>query len=181
MTREIGLKAIFWTILICCCCPLVSAPLALVTGIAYGIIIGNPWGKTTSTWSKWLLQASVVGLGFGMNMPTLVKTGKDALLYTAISISLTMAMGYLLGRFFNTSRRTSTLISFGTAICGGSGILRWGCLGHRHDSQTDSGIVDYAFRFICSLVHEVGRKGAIPSFYFRIHCRCWDQNNVATV
>jgi uncharacterized integral membrane protein (TIGR00698 family) len=122
VTRENGLQAAFWIMLISCCCPQVSAPMALVAGIAYGIIFGNPWGKTSATWSKWLLQASVVGLGFGMRMPDLLKTGKDAFLYTAISISFTMAAGYLLGRIFNTPRRTSTLISFGTAICGGSAI-----------------------------------------------------------
>jgi len=68
------------------------------------------------------LQTSVVGLGFGMNLPELLRTGKDAFLYTAVSISFTMAAGYLLGRLFGTPRRTSTLISFGTAICGGSAI-----------------------------------------------------------
>ncbi|WP_246167085.1 YeiH family protein [Oryzomonas japonica] len=96
--------------------------MALVAGITFGIVAGNPWGAATSTWSRRLLQASVVGLGFGMNLPELLQTGKDAFLYTAISISFTMAAGYLLGKFFRTPQRTSTLISFGTAICGGSAI-----------------------------------------------------------
>jgi len=117
-----GLKTVFWVLLSACCWPGVSAPMALAAGIAFGITVGNPWGAATSTWSRRLLQASVVGLGFGMNLPELLKTGKDAFLYTAISISFTMAAGYLLGRFFKTPRRTSTLISFGTAICGGSAI-----------------------------------------------------------
>jgi len=116
------LKTVFWVLLSACCWPGVSAPMALAAGIAFGITVGNPWGAATSTWSRRLLQASVVGLGFGMNLPELLKTGKDAFLYTAISISFTMAAGYLLGRFFKTPRRTSTLISFGTAICGGSAI-----------------------------------------------------------
>ncbi len=122
MKSTLGLKALFWILLLGCCWPRVSAPMALVAGIAFGIVVGNPWGATTSTWSRRLLQASVVGLGFGMNLPELLKTGRDAFLYTAISISFTMAAGYLLGRFFKTPRRTSTLISFGTAICGGSAI-----------------------------------------------------------
>jgi len=117
-----GLKVVFWVLLLVCCWPAVSAPIALVAGISFGIIVGNPWTKTTSRWSKGLLQASVVGLGFGMNLPELLKTGKDAFLYTAVSISFTMAVGYLLGRFFKTPQRTSSLISFGTAICGGSAI-----------------------------------------------------------
>jgi uncharacterized integral membrane protein (TIGR00698 family) len=57
-----------------------------------------------------------------MNLPELVKTGKDAFLYTAISISFTIILGYLLGKLFKIPRHTSTLISFGSAICGGSAI-----------------------------------------------------------
>jgi uncharacterized integral membrane protein (TIGR00698 family) len=116
------LKVVFWLLLLACCGPLVSAPMALVAGIMFGIVVGNPWTATTSIWSRRLLQASVVGLGFGMNLPEILRTGKDAFLYTAISISFTMVAGYLLGRFFKTPKRTSILISFGTAICGGSAI-----------------------------------------------------------
>jgi uncharacterized membrane protein YadS len=57
-----------------------------------------------------------------MKLPELLETSKDAFLYTAISICFTMAVRYLLGNFFKTPQRTSTLISFGTAICGGSAI-----------------------------------------------------------
>ena len=122
MSGITGWKAVYWLLLLGCCWHAVSAPMALVAGISYGIAVGNPWGKTSSMWSKRLLQASVVGLGFGMELPELLKTGKDAFLYTAVSISFTMVAGYLLGRFFKTPQRTSTLISFGTAICGGSAI-----------------------------------------------------------
>lgn len=122
MKSDVGLKVFFWILLLGCCWPLVSAPMALMAGIAFGIVLGNRWGSATSTWSRRLLQISVVGLGFGINLPELLKVGKDAFLYTAISIGFTMAAGYLLGGFFKTPRRTSILISFGTAICGGSAI-----------------------------------------------------------
>ncbi|MCD8555010.1 putative sulfate exporter family transporter [Seleniivibrio sp.] len=122
MNNNLGLKVLFWLLLICCCLPMVSAPMALTAGIGFGIIFGNPWSKTTSVWSRRLLQASVVGLGFGMNLPELLKTGKDAFIYTAISITVSMAVGLLLGRAFKIPQRTSTLISFGSAICGGSAI-----------------------------------------------------------
>jgi len=115
-------KALFAGLLLASCLPFVSAPMALTAGIAFGILIGNPWTTTTSTWSRRLLQASVVGLGFGMNLPEILKSGRDAFLYTAISISFTMLAGWLLGRLFKTPQRISTLISFGTAICGGSAI-----------------------------------------------------------
>ena len=117
-----GLKLLFWLLLLACCIPMVSAPMALTAGLVFGLVIGNPWKNSTSTWSRRLLQASVVGLGFGINLPVILQTGKDAFLYTAISISFTMLAGWLLGRLFKTPQRTSTLISFGTAICGGSAI-----------------------------------------------------------
>lgn len=116
------LKVLYLVLLVFCCLPFVSAPMALSAGIAFGIVIGNPWSSIASSWSRRLLQASVVGLGFGMNLPELLKTGKDAFVYTAISISFTMLAGWLLGRAFNTPKKTSILISFGTAICGGSAI-----------------------------------------------------------
>ncbi len=122
MKNDHRLTLLFWVLLLLCCWPRVDAPMALVAGISFGIIFGNPWGSTTATWSRRLLQASVVGLGFGMNLPELLKTGKEAFVYTAISISFTMAAGWLLGRLYQTPRRTSALISFGTAICGGSAI-----------------------------------------------------------
>ena len=115
-------KAVFLVLLVASCLPFVSAPMALVAGIAFGLIAGNPWGRSVSVWTRRLLQISVVGLGFGMNLPELITTGKDAFLYTAISISLTMAAGLLLGKLFKTEKGTSILISFGTAICGGSAI-----------------------------------------------------------
>ncbi len=122
MNNNNGLKLLFWLLLLACCLPVVSAPMALTAGLVFGLVIGNPWKAATSTWSRRLLQASVVGLGFGMNLPVVLKTGKDAFFYTVISISFTMLAGLLLGRLFKTPQRTSALISFGTAICGGSAI-----------------------------------------------------------
>lgn len=115
-------KALLAGLLLICCLPIVSAPMALTAGLVFGLVIGNPWKTTTSTWSRRLLQASVVGLGFGINLPVILKISKDAFLYTVISISFTMLAGWLLGRLFKTPQRTSMLISFGTAICGGSAI-----------------------------------------------------------
>ncbi len=113
---------IFYGLLIICCIPVVSAPVALIAGLLFGLLIGNPWPGQTSVWSKRLLQLSVVGLGFGVNLPLVLKTGQSAFWYTLIGISMTMLAGLLLGRLFKTASKTSMLISFGTAICGGSAI-----------------------------------------------------------
>ncbi len=95
---------------------------ALSTGMLFSLLVGNPWPKESAEWSKKLLQLSVVGLGFGVSITDVWKAGREAVLYTPISIALTVAAGLLLGRILNTPARTSALISFGTAICGGSAI-----------------------------------------------------------
>ena len=69
-----------------------------------------------------LLQASVVGLGFGLSLGTVLHVGARSAVYTVVGIALTLAAGMLLGRLAGTSGPLSTLISFGTAICGGSAI-----------------------------------------------------------
>jgi len=95
---------------------------ALTFGILFSLLIGNPWPKESAVWSKKLLQLSVVGLGFGVGIVDVWYAGREAVLYTPISIAMTVVAGLLVGRMFRTPARTSALISFGTAICGGSAI-----------------------------------------------------------
>jgi len=116
------IKLLFMLLLICCFLPVVKAPMALTAGIIFALLMGNPFSGGVSTWSRRLLQLSVVGLGFGMNLPDVLKTGKEAFVYTAFSITFAMAAGLVIGRALRIPERTSTLISFGSAICGGSAI-----------------------------------------------------------
>jgi len=105
-----------------CTTPLVGTATALILGAGMSLFIGNPWPRKTAHFSKIILQLSVVGLGFGLSLGEVVKTGKNSLIYTVVGISCTLSIGFLLGRLFKTDRNTSALISFGTAICGGSAI-----------------------------------------------------------
>ncbi len=120
-----------WTAL-----PWTSAPMALAAGVGFALFLGNPWAASTSRWSKRLLQISVTGLGFGMSLPAVWKTGRGAAVYTIIGIALTMTVGLLLGRLAGTSSRTSALISFGTAICGGSAIAAMAPVIRSDDDET---------------------------------------------
>lgn len=96
--------------------------VALLAGIALAITLGSPFPVFTKKVSKYLLQASVVGLGFGMNLFSAVESGKDGMMFTIVSVIGVMVIGALLGRVFKLSRNNSYLISSGTAICGGSAI-----------------------------------------------------------
>jgi uncharacterized integral membrane protein (TIGR00698 family) len=114
---------IFWLILVLIVVTdLVSAPLALFSGIVVGLIFGNPYPAKLSKVTKYALQASVVGLGFGINLYQVAETGVTGFLYTAVSLFATMLVGLVLAKLFGVEKKLNHLISAGTAICGGSAI-----------------------------------------------------------
>lgn len=105
---------------------LVSAPVALVMGLAFAFTFQHPYPSDGSKLQKFLLQLSVIGLGFGMNLHEVLQAGRSGFLYTAASITVVMWMGWALGRLLKVESRVSYLISTGTAICGGSAIAALG-------------------------------------------------------
>jgi uncharacterized integral membrane protein (TIGR00698 family) len=102
--------------------PLISPPVALLIGLVISQFIGHPYLHLNHKATHILLQVSVVGLGFGMNVGSALKAGKQGILFTIISITCTLVLGFLMGKIFKTEKKTSYLISAGTAICGGSAI-----------------------------------------------------------
>ncbi len=115
-------KTVFFIGLILTASGFVSPPIALLAGIAYGFTFAHPYQLDSRNVSRFLLQASVVALGFGMNLHQVVQAGKAGFAYTAISISAALLLGWGLGRVLSVSKKASFLISAGTAICGGSAI-----------------------------------------------------------
>ncbi len=122
MINQYYSKPLFYVVLIVCAFPFVSAPIALLMGVLYAFIFGNPFLEKTRKATHLLLQFSVVGLGFGMNAAVALDSGKKGFLYTITGIILTFLIGFLLSRVFKVDKKTSYLISAGTAICGGSAI-----------------------------------------------------------
>lgn len=100
----------------------VSPPFALLAGIAYGFTFTHPYHLESKNLSRFLLQAAVVALGFGMNLRQVLHAGRAGFFYTAISIVLALLLGWGLGRMLGVSQKASFLITAGTAICGGSAI-----------------------------------------------------------
>ncbi|HEY2322654.1 MAG TPA: putative sulfate exporter family transporter [Thermoanaerobaculia bacterium] len=106
---------------------LISPPFALALGIVIALTVGNPLPrKTTSRLTKILLQASVVGLGFGINLQKVVEAGKRGVVFTIVTITGTLLAGFIVGKLMRVERTTAHLISSGTAICGGSAIAAVG-------------------------------------------------------
>lgn len=103
-----------------------SPPLALLLGVALALLAHDAIPPEAKSWTKPLLQASVVGLGFGMDLRQVLLAGSTGLVYTAGGIALTLLLGSAFGRLLNVERTISYLISTGTAICGGSAIAAVG-------------------------------------------------------
>ena len=105
-----------------CLTPFVSPAIALLMGLIVAQFTGHPYLHLNHKATNLLLQASVVGLGFGMNIHTAMQAGKEGVLFTVASISGTLIFGYLMGKWLSIEKKPSYLISAGTAICGGSAI-----------------------------------------------------------
>jgi uncharacterized integral membrane protein (TIGR00698 family) len=115
-------QVIFVLLLVLSLFPIITPPLALLLGLVVANLFGHPFLHLNHKATNILLQVSVVGLGFGMNVHSAVTAGKEGFIFTVGSIAITIVLGALLGKWFSIQKKTSHLISCGTAICGGSAI-----------------------------------------------------------
>jgi uncharacterized integral membrane protein (TIGR00698 family) len=115
-------KRLFFFGIILAASGLLSPAVALAGGIVFGLAAAHPYPAESRDLSRLLLQASVVALGFGMNLHQVVHAGASGFLYTAIGIAFALLLGTALGRMLRVAPKASFLITCGTAICGGSAI-----------------------------------------------------------
>lgn len=155
-------EIIFIIALIICLMPFVSPPVALLIGFAMAQLIGHPFLHLNHKATSLLLKMSVIGLGFGMNVQSAVHAGKEGIVFTIASITGTLALGLLLGRFLKIEKKTSHLISCGTAICGGSAIAAISPLINAEEKQISvalgtvfilNSIALFLFPFVGHLLH----------------------------
>lgn len=128
-------KIVFVTALLAAASSFVSPPAALALGLVFGLAFAHPFADSSRKASKVLLQLSVIGLGFGMNLHEVMRAGENGFVYTLASISFAMIAGTVLGAFFNVQKTSAFLISTGTAICGGSAIAAMGPVTEANDEQ----------------------------------------------
>jgi uncharacterized integral membrane protein (TIGR00698 family) len=119
-------KKLFFLGIILTASGLISPPFALLGGLIYGLMLTHSFQAESKQLAKFLLQASVVALGFGMNLHEVVRVGRSGFVYTALSITSVMLIGVGLGYLIHVSKKSSFLICAGTAICGGSAIAAVG-------------------------------------------------------
>lgn len=105
-----------------CLFPFVSTGLGLLFGLVLALAFGNPFLDKTRKATQVLLPLSIVGLGAGMDLRVVARVGAHGVVYTVLGIVCALALGALLTRLLHVGRNVGTLITVGTAICGGSAI-----------------------------------------------------------
>jgi uncharacterized integral membrane protein (TIGR00698 family) len=128
-------KNLFFAGVILAASGFVSPPIALLGGLIYGLTLVHPLHVESKNLSKFLLQASVVALGFGMNLHEVLRAGQSGFVYTALSITGAMLLGLGLGYLIHVQKKASFLISAGTAICGGSAIAAVGPIAEANEEE----------------------------------------------
>lgn len=115
--------------------PWTSPPLALVLGVLFGLAFAHPYAAESRKYSKILLQAAVVALGFHMDLQQVLRAGRSGFVYTLVGIGFALGLGWVLGRMLGVAAKSSYLISVGTAICGGSAIAAVGPVVEANDEE----------------------------------------------
>jgi uncharacterized integral membrane protein (TIGR00698 family) len=116
--KKIGL--LYGVVLFLCLMPFVSPAISLVTGLLFSLL--GLRQVNISKYSSFALQASIVLMGFGMNLTQVISTSKAGFVDTAISVVFVMGAGLLIGKLLKVDSKIAMLVSSGTAICGGSAI-----------------------------------------------------------
>ncbi len=129
--------------------PWATPSIGLAAGAVLALILGNPAPRVTARAAKWLLQAAIVGLGFGIPLGTVLSAGATGIGFTAFGIVTTITLGLLLGRWLRVDWETSLLLTAGTSICGGSAIA---AVGPAIGASTEAMSISLATVFVLNAV-----------------------------
>lgn len=165
-------EIIFFFVVILCLSPYVSPPVALLMGIAIAQFIGHPYLYLNHKATHILLQVSVVGLGFGMNVTSALKAGKEGIVFTIASIFGTLVLGFLAGKILKIEKKTAYMISAGTAICGGSAIAAISPVIKAKENQTSValGVIFILNSIALFLFPFIGHKLNLSQTQFGLWC-----------
>jgi uncharacterized integral membrane protein (TIGR00698 family) len=113
-------NAIYLVVCFLCFLPIVSPAIGLIIGILFSMM--GIKHEQASKYTTYLLQASIVLMGFGMNLTQVFSAAKTGFWSTTISVTLVMVAGFILAKIFKIESKIGLLLSSGTAICGASAI-----------------------------------------------------------
>ena len=100
-TREV----IFILGVVLCLSPFITPPIALLMGLVIAQFVGHPYLHLNGKATHLLLQISVVGLGFGMNVNSAMKAGSEGILFTIVSIIGTLVIGFFMGKALKIEKK----------------------------------------------------------------------------
>ena len=137
--KQITTQRLFLSIIFLSLFPFVSPSTALIIGIILSLLgIKDPkWSSKTS----FILQASIVLMGLSMDLDGLIEASSKGVILTAFSVFITVSLGLIIGKILGVDKKTSMLISSGTAICGGSAIAAVAPTINAKETQTSFALI----------------------------------------
>ena len=103
-------KILFFTCAVVCLLPFMDAGLGLLLGFTLALTTRLPFSGGRQTSAHYLLQVSVVGLGFGLNAHSALQAGRSGLFLTIASIGSALSFGVWLGKRLQIGRKAAYLI-----------------------------------------------------------------------
>lgn len=133
-----------------------------VIAILLGMLITLLWndkGKAAEGirfTSKFILQAAVVLLGFGMNLGVIFETGKQSLPIIVCTICTSLLIAWGLHKAMRIPGNISALVGVGSSICGGSAIAATAPIIDADDDEVAQAIsVIFLFNVIAAIVFPI--------------------------
>ena len=132
-----------------------------VFGILFGMVLALVLrGRDTASLqpgikftSKYVLQAAVVFLGFGLNLAQVAQVGAQSLPIIASTICTSLVVAYIICRVMGVPGKVATLIGVGSSICGGSAIAATAPVIKADDEDVAQAIsVIFLFNVIAALI-----------------------------
>ncbi len=94
-----------YSLIICACFfPFMSPAIALFIGLLFSII--GLRHENLHKYTSKILQASIVLMGFGMSLETVISSSKTGFMETIVSVTTVMLLGIFLGRLFKVEKNS---------------------------------------------------------------------------
>ena len=146
--------------------PIAGGPvIAIIAGMAIAIFLrqGSSFAAGIRFTSKKVLQWAVILLGFGMNLSAVAQTGLQSLPIILTTITVSLAVAFVMSRLLGIKGNTGALIGIGSSICGGSAIAAAAPVMDADDGEIAQSIsVIFFFNVLAALLFPTGQSLLFP-------------------